>query len=95
MKNARPNDLQILPGVGPSIARDLADLGYAVPEDLHGADPQEMYDRLCTMRGTHIDRCVLYVFRCAVYAAQTKCPKPDLLKWWKWKSPTHRTRKHA
>ncbi|MDH3455391.1 MAG: helix-hairpin-helix domain-containing protein [Gemmatimonadota bacterium] len=89
MKNAPHKDLQVLPGVGPSIARDLADLGYARPDDLRGEDPQEMYDRLCTMRGSHIDRCVLYVFRCAVYAAQTDRPEPDLLKWWSWKHPAN------
>jgi hypothetical protein len=94
MKNALRNDLEILPGVGPSIARDLADLGYATPDDLRNEDPQEMYDRLCTMRGTHIDRCVLYVFRCATYAAVTEQPEPDLLKWWNWKDQAPPHRKH-
>jgi hypothetical protein len=89
-----PKPLQSLPGVGPNIARDLADLGYATPHDLRGEDPEEMYERLCTIRGTHIDRCVLYVFRCAVYAAETDRPKPDLLRWWKWKSRQYGNRSH-
>jgi hypothetical protein len=40
---------------------------------------------LCELRGKHIDRCVLYVFRCAVYFAAVKEPVPELLKWWNWK----------
>jgi hypothetical protein len=28
---------------------------------------------------------VLYTLRCAVYAARTEKPDPELLKWWKWK----------
>lgn len=44
-----------------------------------------MYLRLCAQEGAHVDRCVLYVFRCAVYYASTDRPDPDLLKWWNWK----------
>jgi len=78
-------DLERIPGVGPSIAADLRDLGVVRVEDLRGAQPQELYDRLCAMRGAHIDRCVLYVFRCAVYFAGTDRHDPELLKWWHWK----------
>ena len=78
-------DVQAIPGVGPSIARDLRDLGYNRVEDLRGADPELMYQSLCELRGTHIDRCVLYVFRCAAYAADNESYDPDLLKWWNWK----------
>ena len=38
------------------------------------------------MRGGYMDRCVLYVFRCAVYYARNEEHDPDLLKWWNWKS---------
>jgi Pathogenicity locus len=79
------SDLERIPGVGPSIAKDLRDLGIARVEDLREAHPQELYDHLCAMRGTHIDRCVLYVFRCAVYFAGTDRHEPELLKWWHWK----------
>lgn len=73
--------------MGPSIAKDLRDLGLERIEDLRGADPQQLYDRLCNMRGAHQDRCVLYVFRCAVYFAGNSVYDPELLKWWKWKDP--------
>jgi len=78
-------DLQSIPGVGPSIARDLTDLGYKAVSHLEGQDPEKMYQRLMRQRGTHIDRCVLYVFRCAVYFASNESHDPELLKWWNWK----------
>lgn len=78
-------DLQAIPGVGPSIAKDLRDLGYRNVEDLAGGDAEAMYQQLCDLRGQHIDRCVLYVFRCATYFAETDAHDPELLKWWNWK----------
>jgi predicted flap endonuclease-1-like 5' DNA nuclease len=63
------DDLQTIPGVGPSISQDLRELGFHAVADLRGQDPQEMYERLCLRQGQHVDRCVLYVFRCAVYFA--------------------------
>ena len=35
----------------------------------------------------HIDRCMLYVLRCAVYFASTPRPEPEKLLWWNWKDP--------
>lgn len=78
-------ELQQIPGVGPSIAQDLLDLGVERVADLRGADPEELYERLCVRRGTHVDRCVLYVFRCAVYYAGHDVHEPEKLKWWNWK----------
>jgi len=81
-------ELQQIPGVGPSIAQDLRDLGVRRVSDLKGASPEELYERLCALRGGHIDRCVLYVFRCAVYFASHDVHEPERLKWWSWKD-TH------
>ena len=78
------HELQTLPGIGPSMAADLRDLGFREPADLRGQDPEKMYVDLCDLRGQKIDRCVLYVFRCAVYAATNGAPDPELLKWWSW-----------
>ena len=78
-------ELQQIPGVGPSIARDLQALGVQRVSDLAGADPEALYERLCTLRGQHIDRCVLYVFRCAVYFASNDVHDPERLRWWSWK----------
>ena len=83
MKPAK--ELQIIPGVGKRLSQDLVDLGYSKVEDLRGEDPERMYQSLCSQRGQHIDRCVLYVFRCAVYFASNSVHEPELLKWWNWK----------
>lgn len=77
-----------LPGVGPSIAADLRSLGVRSVKDMAGRDPERLYADLNTLTGTRQDPCVLYVFRCAVYGARTKKPKPALLKWWNWKGRT-------
>jgi hypothetical protein len=85
MSIADLRDLQRIPGVGPSIAQDLADLGIRRVTDLRRRSPERLYQQLCELRGTHIDRCCLYVFRCAVYFASKSRHKPELLKWWNWK----------
>jgi len=77
--------LEEIPGVGPSIARDLEELGIREVAGLRGRDPRELYEKLCALRGVRIDRCVLYVFRCAVYYASRSAHDPELLKWWSWK----------
>ena len=82
------DDLQTIPGIGPSMAQDLRDLGIYSVADLSGHDPELMYKRLCQMHGMHIDRCVLYVFRCAVYFATQEEHEPELLKRWNWVDKT-------
>ncbi len=78
-----PDDLQTIPGVGPSISQDLRELGYGSVSSLVDQDPEVMYSRLCDMHG-YQDRCVLYVFRCAVYFASNESHDRELLKWWNW-----------
>jgi hypothetical protein len=78
-------DLQMIPGVGPSISWDLWELGYRTVQDLHDQDPQEMYEAHCMLQGEEVDRCVLYVFCCAVYFASHETHDPELLRWWNWK----------
>jgi hypothetical protein len=77
-------DFQRVPGIGPRMADDLWRLGYRSVVELRDADPEVMYQRLCELSGGRVDRCVLYVFRCAVYFASTAAHDPDLLKWWSW-----------
>ncbi len=91
MKRSRiPPDpvLQVIPGIGPSLALDLRELGVHRVADLTTRDPEEMYRDLARLRGVRQDPCVLYVFRCAVYFARTVRPEPELLKWWNWKDRT-------
>jgi hypothetical protein len=78
-------ELEQIPGVGKSIARDLRILGITSVAQLKGKNPERLYQRLCDFRAAPVDRCVLYVFRCAVYYAATPDPDPELLQWWNWK----------
>ena len=80
-----PDELRRIPGVGVTIAQDLRGLGITRVDQLRGADPQALYDRMCREAGQHIDRCMLYVLRCAVYYASEFPHDPELLKWWSWK----------
>ena len=81
-------ELQSLPSVGPSIAVDLYELGIRSVAALGRKDPERLYTRHCEQKGMVVDRCVLYTFRCAVYAARTQTPRKDLLLWWNWKDRT-------
>ncbi len=78
-------NLRLIPGIGKSLSRDLIDLGYSTVDELKSEDPEMMYQDLIALRGHHIDRCVLYVFRCAVYFASHETHDKELLKWWNWK----------
>ena len=83
LKNA--NDLQTIPGVGKSIAEDLRNIGIQTVADLKGKDAQKLYEMSNRFEGRVQDRCLLYVFREAVYFAETKKHNPEKLKWWNWK----------
>jgi hypothetical protein len=76
--------LQVIPGVGPSITEDLNRLGIKKVSCLKNKDPEKLYTRFCALEGHPVDRCLLYVFRCAVYYASHQKRDPELLKWWNW-----------
>jgi len=80
-------DLQRIPGIGPSLAQDLWELGYRRVEYLAQQDAEAMYTALEHLRGQPMDPCVLYTFRCAVYFASPGEHEPELLKCWNWKTP--------
>jgi len=82
------SEFQRIPGVGPKLAAKLAELGVQGLDDLAGRSPEALYRQLGDLRQAHIDRCVLYVFRCAVYFAKTPNPDAEKLKWWAWKDKT-------
>jgi nucleotidyltransferase/DNA polymerase involved in DNA repair len=71
---ADKNDIRILmalPGVGKSIAHDLWNIGIHKVSDLSGQNADALYDLSNKFNGKVQDRCLLYVFRCAVYYANT------------------------
>ena len=77
-------DVQTIPGVGKEISEDLQRLGIRSVENLKNKNPEKLYQKLCKLEGKHVDRCMLYVFRCAVYYASHTKHNLRLLKWWKW-----------
>lgn len=78
-------DLCTIPGVGLNMKQHMINLGYHWVEDLKQANPEEMYQQDCILHGTELDRCVLYVYRLAVYFATTPSPEQEKLTWWYWK----------
>ncbi|MEJ1241138.1 helix-hairpin-helix domain-containing protein [Chryseolinea sp. T2] len=85
MKAGAVKDLMTIPGVGKSIATDLWNIGITKVEDLKKQDPDSLFDLSNRFAGVVQDRCLLYVFRCAVYYAEHTKHEPEKLKWWNWK----------
>lgn len=78
-------ELQKIPGVGRKIAEDFILIDINSINDLKNKNPEELYERLCVVKGYKVDRCVLYVFRCAVYYANEELHDSEKFKWWNWK----------
>lgn len=78
-------EFQTLPGVGKAVAEDLWNLGLRGKTELASRDPEVLYEELCEFQGTKVDRCMLYVFRCAIYVSGSENPDPEKMKWWNWK----------
>jgi Pathogenicity locus len=85
MRKTTKSELEKIPGVGKSIARDLQNIGIHSIADLKGKNPETLYAQSNQFAGITQVRCLLYVFRCAVYFAGQENPEPDKLKWWNWK----------
>lgn len=77
--------LRIIPGVGKNMEQHFFNIGIHEIEDLKGANPEELYLKDCNAKGFQVDKCVLYVFRLAVYYANHDIRNPEKLKWWYWK----------
>jgi len=84
------NDLSVIPGVGKNIARHLRNIGIETVDDLKSKDPEELYLKDCLFKGFQEDRCILYVFRLAVYYAEHEQRDPEKLKWWYWKDKEYK-----
>ena len=87
VKKQAVKNLRQIPGVGVSIANDLWNLGITSVDDLKGKKAEVLYDLSNQYAGVVQDRCLLYVYRCAVYYANTEKRRhnPEKLKWWNWK----------
>jgi len=85
--------LESVPGIGKSLAADLRSLGIRKVSDLANRNPKQLYRALESRMHAHVDRCVLYAFRCAVYYASHKRYDPEKLKWWNWKDISSKGKK--
>ncbi|OQY06061.1 MAG: pathogenicity locus [Planctomycetales bacterium 4572_13] len=79
------SDLKTIPWIGEKIEVLLNDVGVYAIEDMKKSDPEKLYDDLCDIKASPVDRCVLYVFRYAKYYVSNKQHNPECLKWWNWK----------
>lgn len=79
------NDLKNIPGVGKNMEQHFFNIGIFTIDDLIGKNPEELFLKDCSVKGFQDDRCVLYVFRLAVYYANNSVREPEKLKWWNWK----------
>lgn len=86
-RNKPSESLLHIPGVGKSIAHDLNNIGIYTISELKGRNPYSLYDLSNEYAGCVQDRCLLYVFKLAVYFAETPKEKHEAekLKWWNWK----------
>jgi len=78
-------DLEQIPGIGKKIAQALRSIGIVSVDNLKGRKAECLYQRLCDLKTSKVDRCILYVFRCAIYYVENSRHDPELLKWWNWK----------
>lgn len=78
------NDLKNIPGVGKNMEQHFFNIGIFTIDDLIGKNPEELFLKDCSVKGFQDDRCVLYVFRLAVYYATNSVHEPEKLKWWNW-----------
>lgn len=86
MASRNRQHLEQIPGVGRKIAQDLRSIGLNSINDLKGRSAEKLYKKLCDFKAAPVDKCMLYVLRCAVYYASNKNHDPNLLKWYNWKN---------
>jgi predicted DNA-binding transcriptional regulator YafY len=70
---------QRLTSVGLECARDFVVLGMRRLDDLKGADPNALFERLCKLTSSRQDPCVEDVLRCAI----AQVDHPDLPETWR------------
>jgi len=85
LEHEQIKELIKIPGVGFSIANDLINIGITSVKDLENKNPELLYEQSNQYAGVVQDKCLLYVFRCAVYFATEIRHDKEKLKWWNWK----------
>jgi len=78
-------DLKTIPNIGDKTKQSLQKIGINYVEDLKGQNPEDLYFKDCMIKGFQEDKCQLYLFRMAVYYAESPTLEEKKLKWWYWK----------
>lgn len=78
-------DLKNIPGIGKNIEQHLFNIGIRNIDNLKGKNPEELFYEDCEYHGQQMDKCLLYVYRLAVYYAENEEREAEKLKWWYWK----------
>ena len=89
MTKSISNRLEQIPGVGETIANDMRNIGINSVSQFNDQDPENLYQKLCDFNAGPVDKCMLYILRCAVYYASNTDRDPELLKWWNWKDKNY------
>lgn len=79
------NELRKIPNVGKRTEKVLREMGYDSIESLKGKRAVDLYAEECSLKGSPVDRCQLYLYRAVEYFVNTENPDPAKCKWWLWK----------
>jgi nucleotidyltransferase/DNA polymerase involved in DNA repair len=56
MKQLSSTDLEQIPGIGKSIARDLRDIGIRSVDELKGKKADQLYKKVCDFKASPVDK---------------------------------------
>jgi retron-type reverse transcriptase len=81
------SELRSIPGVGKVVSHDLYNIKIYSIEDLKRMRAEKVFEMHNKYRGSVQDRCMLYVFRCAIDYANKNIEdrKSYKLNWWDFK----------
>lgn len=70
------NELRKIPNVGKRTEKVLREMGYDSIESLKGKRAVDLYAEECSLKGSPVDRCQLYLYRAVEYFVNTENPDP-------------------
>jgi hypothetical protein len=95
MPKLKQRDLASLVSIGPKMLEDFEKLGVRTVAQLAREEPDDLYQRLCTLTGQRQDPCVLDVFSAAVAQARDPALPPEQCQWWYWSRLRKQTSRRA
>jgi len=73
-----------LAGLGPVTLEDLRQLGITSVAQLARCEAEELWERLCAIKGCRVDPCCQDVFWAAIAHARNPELEPAKRRWWYW-----------